>query len=75
MSLLHGHFHNLTSNRTLRLIWTRRYDCICHINVANPIFIFADYLDYQNMRATYIENYLDKLVNWDFVNSNLPANA
>ena len=35
----------------------------------------TDYLDTQNMRATYIDNFLAKLVNWDFVNSNLPANA
>eukprot|EP00960_Hanusia_phi_P046215 757697-Hanusia_phi.AAC.2 len=30
----------------------------------------AYYLDYQNMRATYIAGFLDKLVNWDFVNEN-----
>lgn len=38
-------------------------------------FFQPDYLDYQNMRNTYVDSYLDKLVNWDFVNSNLPANA
>jgi superoxide dismutase, Fe-Mn family len=32
----------------------------------------AYYLDYQNMRATYVDTFLDKLVNWDFVNSNIP---
>jgi len=32
----------------------------------------AYYLNYQNMRATYIDTFLDKLVNWDFVASNLP---
>ena len=31
----------------------------------------AYYLNYQNMRATYIDTFLDKLVNWDFVNSQL----
>ena len=40
-----------------------------------PLLQFPDYLDYQNMRNNYVENYLDKLVNWDFVNSNLPADA
>ena len=35
----------------------------------------AYYLDYQNMRTTYIDTFLDKLVNWDFVEKQLPANA
>ena len=32
----------------------------------------AYYLNYQNMRATYVDTFMDKLVNWDFVESNLP---
>ena len=31
----------------------------------------AYYLDYQNLRPTYIETFLNKLVNWDFVAKNL----
>lgn len=31
----------------------------------------AYYLDYQNKRPVYISTFLDKLVNWDFANSNL----
>lgn len=31
----------------------------------------AYYLDYQNRRAEFIDNYLDHLVNWDFVLENL----
>ena len=31
----------------------------------------AYYLDFQNARPKYIEAFLDKLVNWDFVNQNL----
>lgn len=31
----------------------------------------AYYLDYQNARPNYIETFLDKLVNWDFVKQNL----
>jgi superoxide dismutase, Fe-Mn family len=35
----------------------------------------AYYLNYQNMRNTYVDTFLDKLVNWDFANKNLPATA
>jgi len=31
----------------------------------------AYYLDYQNMRNTYVDTFLDKLVNWDYVNQQL----
>jgi Fe-Mn family superoxide dismutase len=31
----------------------------------------AYYLDYQNRRPDYVQTFLDQLVNWDFVNSNL----
>ena len=30
------------------------------------------YLDYQNLRPKYINTFLDKLIDWDFVQSNLP---
>ncbi|MBF2000224.1 MAG: superoxide dismutase [Synechococcales cyanobacterium C42_A2020_086] len=33
----------------------------------------AYYLDYQNRRPDFIQNYLDQLVNWDFANQNLAA--
>ena len=29
------------------------------------------YLDYRNKRPAYIENFFDKLINWEFVDSNL----
>lgn len=32
----------------------------------------AYYLNYQNLRNTYLDVFLDHLVNWDFANSNLP---
>ena len=31
----------------------------------------AYYLDYQNMRNTYVDIFLEKLVDWDFVAANL----
>uniref|UniRef100_A0A7S0VVA7 Superoxide dismutase n=1 Tax=Hemiselmis tepida TaxID=464990 RepID=A0A7S0VVA7_9CRYP len=33
----------------------------------------AYYLDYQNMRATYATDFIESLVNWDFVAKNLAA--
>lgn len=32
----------------------------------------AYYLDYQNLRPDYVKVFMDSLVNWDFVNSQLP---
>ncbi|MHB8708468.1 MAG: superoxide dismutase [Desulfuromonadales bacterium] len=32
----------------------------------------AYYLDYQNRRPDFLQAFLDHLVNWDFVNANLP---
>lgn len=32
----------------------------------------AYYLDYQNLRANYVDTFLDKLVNWDAVEARLP---
>jgi Fe-Mn family superoxide dismutase len=33
----------------------------------------AYYLDWQNRRKAYLEAFLDKLVNWDFVAKNMGA--
>jgi Fe-Mn family superoxide dismutase len=33
----------------------------------------AYYLDYQNVRATYVDAFLDKLINWETVESRLPS--
>lgn len=32
----------------------------------------AYYLDYQNVRANYVTTFMNHLVNWDFVNSQIP---
>jgi Fe-Mn family superoxide dismutase len=31
----------------------------------------AYYLDYQNARAAYIKNFVDKLIDWEFADANL----
>ena len=33
----------------------------------------AYYLDYQNLRAKYVETLIDKLLNWDFANQNFAS--
>jgi Fe-Mn family superoxide dismutase len=33
----------------------------------------AYYLDYQNERPRYVESFIDKLINWDFVRENLDS--
>lgn len=42
-----------------------------------PFFFFKSlnqyYVDVRNVRATYVSNFIDNLINWDFVNSNLKA--
>ena len=35
----------------------------------------AYYLNYQNLRNTYADTFMDNLVNWDFVASQLPPDA
>jgi Fe-Mn family superoxide dismutase len=35
----------------------------------------AYYLNYQNLRQTYEETFIDKLINWEFVAAQLPADA
>ena len=35
----------------------------------------AYYLDYQNLRAKYVETLIDKLLNWDFANQNFAVQA
>uniref|UniRef100_A0A7S0Q8E1 Superoxide dismutase n=1 Tax=Cryptomonas curvata TaxID=233186 RepID=A0A7S0Q8E1_9CRYP len=38
--------------------------------VTMDVWEHAYYVDYQNMRATYVTTFLDSLVNWDFVAAN-----
>jgi Fe-Mn family superoxide dismutase len=58
--------------------------CVSTLNAENPLIIpgkvallccdlweHAYYLDHRNQRGTYLEGFLDHLVNWDFVAENL----
>jgi superoxide dismutase len=45
---------------------------------ATPLLVLdvwehAYYVDYANVRATYLQNVVDKLVNWQFAEDNLPV--
>lgn len=39
--------------------------------LAIDVWEHANYLDYQNRRADYVAAVLEKLINWDFAESNL----
>jgi len=41
--------------------------------LAIDVWEHAYYLDYQNLRADYLSAVIDKLINWDFVNSCLAS--
>lgn len=41
--------------------------------MSDSVWEHAYYLDYQNLRAKYVDTFMDHLVNWDFVNSNFKA--
>jgi Fe-Mn family superoxide dismutase len=43
----------------------------CRPLLTVDVWEHAYYLDYQNRRADYLNVFVDKLINWDFVNSNL----
>jgi len=60
-----------------------KLDVVKTLNAENPmtqgmkplltvdVWEHAYYLDYQNKRPDYLNAFVEKLINWDFVNSNL----
>jgi len=64
----------------LKVIKTTGADCPLTEKDAVPLLTMdvwehAYYLNYKNDRSSYVETFLDKLVNWDFVSKQLPENA
>ena len=45
------------------------FDCVPLLTV--DVWEHAYYLDYQNKRPEYLDKYINNLINWEFVNSNL----
>lgn len=64
-----------TDGKALKIITTANADTPVADGMAPLITIdlweHAYYLDYQNARSDYIQNYLKHLVNWDFASDNL----
>jgi superoxide dismutase, Fe-Mn family len=61
-------------NKKLKIIKTSNADTPLVHNLKPLLTIdvweHAYYLDYQNRRPDYVTNFIDKLINWDFVNFN-----
>mmetsp|Transcript_23534 Transcript_23534/g.52858 ORF Transcript_23534/g.52858 Transcript_23534/m.52858 type:complete len:158 (-) Transcript_23534:96-569(-) len=45
----------------------------CTTLLTMDVWEHAYYLDYQNMRATYVDTFFEKLVNWDAVSARMKA--
>ena len=64
-----NHLWIISSNSSSLL----HYVCIYLSLLPGDVWEHAYYLDYQNLRNTYVDTFMDKLVNWDAVSARLPA--
>jgi Fe-Mn family superoxide dismutase len=67
-----------TQEGKLKVVTTKNADSPLQTIGATPLLVLdvwehAYYVDYFNVRATYLQNVVDKLVNWQFAENNLPV--
>jgi Fe-Mn family superoxide dismutase len=67
-----------TQEGKLKVVTTKNADSPLQTIGATPLLVLdvwehAYYVDYANVRATYLQNVVDKLVNWQFAENNLPV--
>jgi Fe-Mn family superoxide dismutase len=67
-----------TQEGKLKVVSTKNADSPLQTMGATPLLVLdvwehAYYVDYANVRATYLQSVVDKLVNWQFAEDNLPV--
>ena len=67
-----------TQEGKLKVVTTKNADSPLQTMGATPLLVLdvwehAYYVDYANVRLTYLQNVVDKLVNWQFAEDNLPV--
>ena len=67
-----------TQEGKLKVVTTKNADSPLQTMGATPLLVLdvwehAYYVDYANVRATYLQKVVDNLVNWQFAENNLPA--
>ena len=67
-----------TQEGKLKIVSTKNADSPLQTQGATPLLVLdvwehAYYVDYSNVRLTYLQNVVDKLINWQFAEDNLPV--